>query len=115
MSIWRERHQSGIGIDELDTARCELQIAHEGRSERAERMRERRASKSRGDFLSDYCTADDRASLEDERLQPRFGEVEGGGQAVVTGADDDDWISLPIYRHASLSGFSSRRFVLAHP
>ena len=46
-------------------------------------------SEPRRDLLGDRAAADDRPPLEHERLQSGLRQVEGGGQAVVAGADDD--------------------------
>jgi len=42
------------------------------------------------EFFRDGNAADHLATLEHERLPPCLGEVEGGDEAVVAAADDDD-------------------------
>ena len=42
------------------------------------------------EFLGDGDAADDGTALEDDGLESRLGEIEGGDQAVVPGANDYD-------------------------
>ena len=81
--VGRERHEPRIRRDELDAPGFEPHVAHDRRPQRPDRVRERRAPKPRRDLVGDGAAADHRPPLEYERLQPGFGQVEGGRQAVV--------------------------------
>jgi hypothetical protein len=85
-----ERHEPRVGIHELHASSREPHVAHDGRAKRSDRVRDRRRRVA-GDELGVLEPAADRCPpLDDDDGQPRPGEVEGGGEAVVTGADDED-------------------------
>ena len=50
-------------------------------------------------FLGDRRAAGLRAAFEHQRLESGFGQIEGGDQAVVAAADDDDvaLVARPFY------------------
>jgi hypothetical protein len=57
--------------------------------QQAQRVRERREVEARVQLLGDGRTTDEVASLDDERLEARLGQVRAVDQAVVSGTDDD--------------------------
>ena len=94
-SVARKRDQPRIGTDELDAAMFEPHVAHDRRPQRSDRVRQRRTFEPWRDFLGHRRAADDRSTLEHERLQSGFCQIERGREAVVAGADDDDAAHRP--------------------
>src|SRR5262249_20854253 len=70
----------------------QLQVFDYLRKQRAGAARQGRATKAGMKFFGDARAADNRATLQHERLESSFREIECGDQAVVSGADDDDFM-----------------------
>ena len=68
----------------------ELHVADDVGAERAGGVRERGAAEAGVKFFGDGGATDLGAAFEDEGLESGFGKIEGGDEAVVSGADDDD-------------------------
>jgi hypothetical protein len=86
VSVRAERHQPGIGFDELD---AQAHVANDGWPHRSNRVGDRRM-KSRRELLGDRAAANHLAPLEHGDVVPRLGEIEGAGQSVVAGTDDEN-------------------------
>ena len=89
-AVRRERHEPRVRRDELHTPGRKPHVANDRWPQRADGVRERRTAEARRDLFGDGAAANHRPPLEHERLQPGLGQVEGGGEAVDAGADDDD-------------------------
>ena len=69
-------------------------------------------------FFGDGGPADLGAAFEHQRFESGFGEIEGGDQAVVSAADDDNVARVRPSAYAApfhLSGFRARPDVRARP
>ena len=53
-------------------------------------MRQPGAAKSGMKFLGDGAAADDRATLQHERLVSSLGQIKGSNQPIVSGSENDD-------------------------
>src|SRR5208283_3687608 len=68
----------------------QLHVADDVGTDGTGRVRERGATKAGMEFVGDSGATHLGAALQHERLESRFGEVEGGDEAVVPAADDED-------------------------
>ena len=78
------------GVMNLQAVLFQLHVADDVGTNGAGGVRQRGAAEAGMKFVGDGGAADLRPALEDERLESGFGEIEGGDQAVVAAADDDD-------------------------
>ena len=101
-----ERAEEIVGGQDLEAELRELELADHLRVQQAHDVGEDREGEARHDLLGHGGAADDVAALEDERLQPRLGEVGAADQAVVPAADDDRVVDL---RHATALRFTLPR------
>ena len=67
----------------------QLEVVDDVRPEQAQGIREGREPEARVELLGDGRAAEQRAPLQDQRLEPGLGQVGAVGQAVVTATDDD--------------------------
>ena len=89
-AVGRERGDASLRRDEPQAMLFQLHVANDVGTNGASGVRERGAAEAGMKFVGDSSAADLGAAFEDERLESGFGEVEGGDQAVVAAADDDD-------------------------
>ena len=76
----QQRHEAVLG---------QLEVVDDVRPEQAQGVREGREPEARVELLGDRRAADERAPLEDQRLEPGLGQVGAVDQAVVAATDDD--------------------------
>ena len=76
----QERHEAVLG---------QLEVVDDVRPEQAQGIREGREPEARVELLGDGRATDERAALEDQRLEPGLGQVGAVDQAVVAATDDD--------------------------
>jgi hypothetical protein len=78
------------GFEELNAVAFELHVLGDGGSKWAMDGIENGGAEARVKFFGDGSAADDRATLEDEGFVAGAGEIEGGNEGILAGADDDD-------------------------
>jgi hypothetical protein len=100
---WRE--QADRGFDELEMT-FELEIFDNLRRQGARALGECRRTKAWMELFGDTRAAGNLASFEHDRFQTGPGEIAGGDQAIMAGADDDDVIGWHVF-------FGVRRLVAA--
>src|SRR5208282_6539485 len=109
-AIGRERGHADVGRDHPQIVFLDLHVAHDFRTKRAGAMRQSRAAEAGVKLVSDGGAADLRCALEDERLESSFGQIEGGDEAVVASADDDDIAgAVRLRRHSYAAPLMSLR------
>ena len=64
----------------------QLHVAHDISAQRPYRVRQRRSAKARIKLLGDGAAANHFAALEDQGLEPAFGQIECGDQRIVAAA-----------------------------
>jgi len=79
----------------------EFQIADHFRAEEADDVGEDGKFEARENLLGHGRPANEVAAFKDEDFFPCFGEVGGGGQAVVACADDEGIVVICLHRKLS--------------
>ncbi len=88
-SVRRQRNGAYLRSGQLESVLLQLHVVHDVGAQRAGVVRERGATKARMKFFGDGRTAHQSPAFEHERLEARFGEIEGGDQTVVSAADNN--------------------------
>jgi hypothetical protein len=106
-----ERHvQGGIAGHHAQPVGGERQLVDHLGSQHARDVGRRGGAAAGVDLLGDAAAAHDLAPLEHQRAQAGAGEVRGGGEAVVAGADDDRIPGVGGRRHARESPRRARYY-----
>ena len=92
------RKQQWIERQELETLALQVKIAGDFRGEGAREVSEARDLEPGKEFFRDRNAADDVALFQDQDFLSSHGEVSGGDEPVVAGADDDG----VVVRHGGL-------------
>ncbi len=87
--------EGAVEREDFEAVTRKIEFANDFRAKQRDDVRTFGKKESGDDFFSDSGAAENVAAFQDNDLLPRFGEIRGVDQAVVTAADDDDVVVLP--------------------
>src|SRR3954464_11485905 len=88
-SVGVKRQQADFRLDHLQPVTMQLHVTQYIGAHRPAGVCQGGTAEAQRDLFRHSAAADYIAALQNERLMSRFGEIEGGHQAVVSAADDD--------------------------
>ena len=89
-TVGQRREVVARSLHDLQACGFEAELGHDERAQQAGQVGAHRVAEAGVELFGDCCTADHVPRFEEADLEPLTGEVGGGGQAVVAGADDGD-------------------------
>ena len=95
------QHRAALVGEDLQAVLRQLEVAHDLGAQQRRDVGAVRVGEARVERARDRGAADPVVLLDDERLQAGLGEIAGGDEAVVAGADDDGVVA----RSRPLLGF----------